>query len=169
MPVSARLVAFVSVLLLAGCSKAPDSQSAPTGDAGPQTEASVATTAPIALSNASVQLPAVPGRPAVAYFTLTAGPGAHGALVSVKVAHFARAELHESRMEGGAMTMSPVESLPITPGKAIVFAPGGLHVMLFDGDGAIKPGDSAALTATLDDGRTLTAQAAVIAQGAGAM
>lgn len=157
----------LAVALLAGCSKAPDSQSAPSDDATPQASASVIAGAPIALSDATVQLPAVPGRPAVAYFTLTAGPDASGALVSISVAHFARAELHESKMEGGAMTMSPVDKLPITPGKAIVFAPAGLHVMLFDADKTIKPGDTTDLTATLDNGTTITAKAKVTAQGDG--
>jgi copper(I)-binding protein len=165
-PLRHPIVAFpLAVALLAGCSKAPDSHSAPHEDATPSAPASVAVGAPVALSDATVQLPAVPGRPAVAYFTMTAGPGASGALVSVSVAHFARGELHESKMQGGAMTMGPVDTLPITPGKSIVFAPAGLHVMLFDADRTIKAGDTTDLTATLSNGVTITAKAKVTEQG----
>ena len=109
----------------------------------------------------------MPGRPAVAYFTLNSE--ANGKLVSVAVAHFARAEMHESKMEGGAMTMSPVDAVPITPGKPITFAPGGYHVMLFDMDGTLKPGDTADLTATLDSGDKISAKAKVTATGGDAM
>ncbi len=127
----------LALVVLAGCAKTPET----------------------AVSDAKVQLPIVPGRPAVAYFTLT--PATAGTLVSVQVAHFARAEMHESKMDGGAMTMTPVDTLPLAPGKPVVFAPAGLHVMLFDTDGAIKAGDTTDLTATLADGKKITTKAQV--------
>jgi len=162
----------LAVALLAGCSKSNGGKTGNTvlavDDDSPSASDSAErapTGAAVALSDATVQLPAVPGRPAVAYFTLTAAPGASGKLASVDVAHFARSEMHQSKMEGGAMTMSPVYNLPIVPGKAIVFAPAGLHVMLFNADTGIKPGDTADLTATLSDGTKITTKAKVTSQG----
>jgi copper(I)-binding protein len=159
----------LGLALLSACSQqaAPDTATASAESSAPaEPSAPAAPDRPaLVLSDATVQLPAVPGRPAVAYFTLTPGPDATGKLVAVSVTHFARAELHESRMEGGAMTMSPVASLPITPGIPIVFKPAGLHVMLFDADGAIKPGDTTQLTARLDNGSTISTTAKVTAQG----
>ena len=144
-------------------------------EAGPVPEASESVAAAIdvgptaapgfTLSDARVQLAAVPGRPGVAYFTLAAGGEAKGKLVAVHVDHFGRAEMHESRMEGGAMTMAPVQSVEIAPGKPATFAPGGFHVMLFDADGGIKAGDTVELTATLDGGDKITAQARVSGAG----
>jgi copper(I)-binding protein len=143
------LFVSLSLLALAGCAKAPEPAAAP------------------GVTGATVQLPAVAGRPAVAYFTLTAP--AKAALVAVQVAHFARAEMHLSKMEGGAMTMDQVAQVPLTPGKPIAFAPGGYHVMLFDGDGTLKPGDTADLSLKLDTGATITGKAKVTAQGGDAM
>ena len=139
------LFVSLSILALAGCAKTPEQPAAPE------------------LTGATVQLPAVPGRPAVAYFRLTAP--ARAALVGVQVAHFPRAEMHQSKMEGGAMTMDQVDRVPLTPGKPLAFAPGGYHVMLFDGDGALKPGDTADLSLKLDTGATITGKAKVTAQG----
>jgi copper(I)-binding protein len=140
------LFVSLSILALAGCAKTPGQPAAPE------------------LSGATVQLPAVPGRPAVAYFTLTAP--AKAALVGVQVAHFPRAEMHQSKMEGGTMTMDQVDRVPLTPGKPLAFAPGGYHVMLFDGDGTLKPGGTTELTLTLDSGDKISATAKVTATGA---
>lgn len=147
---------------LAGCT------SAPAGDApssAATSEPAASGSAGLALADATVQLPAVPGRPAAAYFVLTVGPEAKGKLVAVSVAHFKRAELHQSKMVGGAMTMDPVDTLPLTPGKPIVFAPGSYHVMLFDTDGTLKPGGTTDLTLSFDTGATLSAHAKVTAPG----
>lgn len=157
------------LIALAGCSHKPDATpGAITADQ--TTPAADPSAAPgLALADAKVQLPAVPGRPAVAYFMLSVGPQARGRLVSVHVDHFARAELHQSRMEGNAMTMAPVDALPLVPGKPIVFAPGSYHVMLFDADGSLQPGGHTELTITLDSGDKISASANVVAQGQDAM
>jgi hypothetical protein len=154
------------LLALAGCSNKTDPVPSDLVSAEPAMPTNVPIAAPkLALADASVQLPAVPGRPSAAYFVLTVGPDASGNLVGVTVGHFARAEFHQSKMEGGVMSMNPVDTLPLTPGKPIVFAPGGYHVMLFDGDGTLKPGDRTALTLTLDNGDKITASAKVTAPG----
>jgi len=163
------LIVPFALIALAGCSSKPDTAPLPTPDtesSAPTDAASVASAAAkLSLADATVQLPAVPGRPAVAYFVLTVGPDASGSLVGVNVGHFARAEFHQSKMAGGVMTMDPVDQLPLTPGKPIVFAPGNYHVMLFDGDGALKPGDHTAVTLTLDNGDKVIGSAKVTATG----
>ncbi len=157
------MVPFAAIVL-AGCSPQPASAPAATAeDTTPAADASA--TNGLALADASVQLPAVPGRPAVAYFVLTVSPDAKGALVSAHVDHFGRAELHQSKMEGKAMTMGSVDKIPLVAGKPVVFAPGGYHVMLFDGDGTLKPGAQTELTLTLDNGDKVSTSAKVMAQG----
>ena len=96
---------------------------------------------------------------------LDLGSDVHGKLVGVNVAHFARAEMHQSKMVGGAMTMDPVDAVALSPDKPVVFSPGGYHVMLFDGDGTLKPGDRTKLTIRLDSNAEITTQATVTAPG----
>src|SRR5207253_6604775 len=44
-----------------------------------------------------------------------------------------RVEIHEMAMDGGVMTMRPLDKgLVIDPGKMVKFAPGGNHLMLMD-------------------------------------
>ncbi len=165
-----RRTALITSLLLAalaGCAKQPEATDAAETAAPASAEAVEGPTAApgLQLGDARVQLPAVPGRPAVAYFTLNAGADAKGALVAVHADHFARAEMHQSRMEGGAMTMDPVDRVALMPGKPVIFAPGGYHVMLFDGDGTLKPGGTTELTLTLDSGDKISGTAKVTATG----
>lgn len=137
------IIAIVSVALSA-CQPAP---------AGP------------AVKYAWVRLPAVPGRPGAAYFTLAAG-GKAIILVSAQTPAAKRAELHES-MAGahGTMSMAPLTQVAVSANGALTFAPGGRHVMLFDMDPTLKAGDETRLTLVLADGQKLDAKAAV--RGAG--
>lgn len=136
-----RRLAAVAILALAGCQQAPD----------------------LAVSNAWVRLNAVPGRPAAAYFTLSARQAA--TLTGVSTPAAARAELHEMRKAGPAMTMAALPRVPVPAGGTVAFAPGGKHVMLFDVTPEVKPGGSTTLTLTFADGKTVTAIAPV--KGAG--
>src|SRR5262245_18406356 len=53
-----------------------------------------------------------------------------------------RIEIHEMAMDGGVMTMRPVEKgLVIDPGKTVKLAPGGNHLMLMDLKSPLKQGD----------------------------
>ncbi len=150
------------VMSVAGCSS--PTPIVPSASASAQAEDPTA--APVlTISDAVVQLPAVPGRPAVAYFVATPGDQAKGKLVAVHVDHFGRAAMHDSVMEGGTITMNPVDSLPLDPAKPLVFAPAGLHVMLFDSDNTLKAGGTTTLTLTLDNGAKFTAQARITPPG----
>ncbi len=112
------IAACLSMLMLAGCG----------GDSGP------------GATDAWVRLPAVPGRPAAAYVTITGG-AADDRLVQIATPSAARAELHESMaMPGGAMSMQPLTEVPVAAGTRVDFAPGGRHVMLFGLDPSLKPG-----------------------------
>ena len=65
----------------------------------------------------------------VVYFTVTS-PDADtltGASVDPTVAGMA--QLHETVMDNGSMSMHEVESVPLEAGKSVTFAPGGYHLM----------------------------------------
>lgn len=108
------------------------------------------------MTDASVRLPAVAGRPAAAYFTLHGGR-ADTALVTVRT-KAARAELHETTAAG----MRPIANVPLPAGGTLRFAPGGRHVMLFGLDPALTRGQRVTLYARLADGREASAVANVV-------
>lgn len=58
-----------------------------------------------------------------------------------------RVEIHEMAMDGGVMTMRPLDKgIVIDPGKTVKFAPGGNHLMLMDLKTPLKQGDKVPLT-----------------------
>jgi copper(I)-binding protein len=99
----------------------------------------------------SVRLPAVPGRPAAGYFEILAGEGS-GALLSVTSPRAARIEMHESMMSGSMSTMRPIARATADECHAIAFAPGGRHLMLFDLDPAVRPGQEIELVFHFEHG-----------------
>lgn len=116
--------------------------------------------APLAVDSAWVRLPAVPGRPGAAYFTLRGGP-ADATLIAVDSDYVRRAELHES-MAGG---MRPLPSVAVPAGEDVAFAPGGRHAMLFDISPRMTPGKHLPLRFAFADGRRIDADAKVVAAG----
>ncbi|WP_408591140.1 copper chaperone PCu(A)C [Novosphingobium sp.] len=156
---------MVATLALGGCGQKaaePSATATETADA-----LSTGPTAPAGLlvDDATVKLPAVAGNPGVAYFTLSQSSGPAQKVVAVHVDGFERAEIHESRTEGGVSTMAKVDSVTVSPDKPAEFKPGGFHVMLFDAKNAPKVGDTVEITLTLDNGDKISASAKV--EGAG--
>lgn len=96
-----------------------------------------------------------------AYLTVTNSGDDTVRIVGAEAGGAGRTELHESRSEGSAMRMVPVEALPLAPGASAVFAPGGLHLMLKDLERMPAPGDSVRLCLITDDGERSCTDAAV--------
>lgn len=112
--------------------------------------------ATLAVDDAWVRLPAVPGRPAAAYFTIHGGP-APATLMAVRTMGAARAELHESMANG----MRPTGRVAVPASGTVAFAPNARHVMLFDVDPGIRPGGTMTLY-LIFAGRSLAATAKVV-------
>jgi len=108
---------------------------------------------------------AMAGRIGVVYLTITA-TGAPDTLLGASTPVAARAELHESTDDQGVMKMRPVASLPVEPGKLLVFDPGHYHIMLVDLVHALKEGDNFPITLRFAIAGAVTA--AVSVQKAGA-
>ena len=123
----------------------------------PLLAASCTERAEVAVSDAWVRLPAVPGRPAAAYFVLRGGP-VDTTLVAVRSDSARRAELHES-MAGG---MRALGSVSVSAGQEVRFAPGGKHVMLFDLDPRLAAGKTLTLRLSFADGGVLEARARAV-------
>ncbi|MEK6542325.1 MAG: copper chaperone PCu(A)C [Pseudomonadota bacterium] len=103
--------------------------------------------------------------PSAAYFTLTGG-ASDAVLIGASSPDLERAELHESRMDGGMMTMEPIARLPIPAGEQVVFRQGGKHVMLFGISEAARTRGNLALTLDFADGPDQSVVLAFPAQAA---
>lgn len=116
------------------------------------------------VTEAWVRLPAVEGRPAAAYFTLN-GKEIEDTLIAVESPMAQRVELHESREQGGRMTMKPIETVVVPANDAVLFEPGGKHAMLFDVDPRIRPGARLTLDFRFDSGRDVRLDVPTVAAG----
>jgi len=118
----------------------------------------------VTVERAYVRLSAVPGQPAAGYATITASPD-RGALAGLSSSQAGRIEMHETMSAGSMTSMRPVERIDIRAGEAVLFAPGGRHLMLFDVDRTLKPGDRADLSLHFAHGPPVIVKARVIAAG----
>jgi len=114
-----------------------------------------------ALSDAWIALPA-PGVPVAAGYLVLDNHGvAPMRIVGARATGFAKAEVHESYREGDRIGMRPRPILEVAPGARLAFAPGGLHLMLFDPADPPAVGAVHEVALVLADGRTLTVRATV--------
>jgi periplasmic copper chaperone A len=120
--------------------------------------------AELAVADAWVRLPAVAGRPGAAYFTLRGGPQGD-TLLAVSTPAALRAELHETRDQGGTKSMRPVRDVAVPARGTVEFAPGGRHVMLFDLGPGVKAGTRVPLAFAFAGGKRIEAQAVVVGAG----
>jgi copper(I)-binding protein len=107
----------------------------------------------IVISQARLVLPAVKGNPAAAYFTLANESHAPATLVGVDITGARKTEMHET--SGG--TMQPLSQVLIYPGRQVIFAPGGRHVMVFDLVPTLTTGGTSEITLHFQDGKTASA------------
>ncbi|QNE03972.1 copper chaperone PCu(A)C [Croceicoccus marinus] len=114
------------------------------------------------LSQGRVRLPAVDGRPGVAYFDLVSNRDEPVRIVAVEVIGVGEAEMHETKVEDGVTMMASAGSIVLEPREGVRFAPGGFHVMLFDIDPTLAAGDSTDLTVTLENGDKFSTTAQVL-------
>ncbi len=122
---------------------------------------------PLKVTDARIVLPAVPGRPGVAYFTIKGGVE-NETLIDVSSPSAVRAEIHESGNANGMMSMRRLDAgVPVPAQGKIRFEPGGKHVMLFDINPALKAGTPVRLELRFASRRTLLVDAPAEAAGTG--
>ncbi len=119
------------------------------------------------VDNASVQLSPVAGNPSAAYFTVHGSDEATD-LIQVSSPMAIRVEMHESRNDNGVMRMNTVTAVPVPAGSKVEFAPGGLHVMLWNINPAITPGKTLPLVFAFGNGTRIQVDTPVHAMGAAA-
>lgn len=117
------------------------------------------------VQDVQVTLPAVPGNPGVAYFTLHGGT-ADNRLMDVSSPQVVKIELHDNIMSNGMMKMTPLDAgVAVPAGGKVVFKSGGKHAMLFDINPKTGPGTKMKLVFTYANGRPIEADADVKAAG----
>ena len=135
----------------------------------PSSSAPAAAQAGILVTGGRLVLPAVPGNPGAAYFTLVNQGHSAAILNSVVIDGAGQAEMHETA--GNAM--QPLPSLNIRGGGSAILAPGGKHVMVFALAPRLVAGTTTQVTLGFSDGSKLTAPLSIEAPGgaggAGAM
>jgi periplasmic copper chaperone A len=114
------------------------------------------------LSDVSVRLPVVPGRPGAGYFMLMGGTAADR-LVSVSASPPVRVAMHETVNRDGRMKMLPLGALPVGANDHIMFERGGKHLMLYDLPATLKPGGVLPLTFRFEKAGAVTVRATLVA------
>ncbi|MEM7730932.1 MAG: copper chaperone PCu(A)C [Pseudomonadota bacterium] len=99
--------------------------------------------------------PNLPNRPTAAYATIANQGAASDRLISAFSPSFGKAEFHNSVHEDGIMKMQMVEGIEIPPQGEATLAPGGYHIMLFDGGRQFEVGESFALELIFESAGTL--------------
>ena len=117
----------------------------------------------IALSAGRLVLPAVAGNPGAAYFQIDNSAGASTVIGAISIDGAGKTEVHQTIGD----TMTTVDQVEIAPSTSITFAPGQLHVMVFDIAPRLKAGGTTEVTVTFADGDKVSAPLKIEAVGGG--
>lgn len=148
------LLIAVATVSLAACKGADKPEaaasSAPEGKPG------------VTVKDARLVLPAVPGNPGAAYFSLDNQSKGVIGIAAVAVQGAGKTELHTTDMKA-------FDHATADPRTTLKFEPGQAHVMVFDVGTDLKAGAETELTVTFTDGDKISVPAKIEAMGAGAM
>lgn len=126
------------------------------------TPAALAQTAPtLTVHDAWVRQPTGDRKEAGVFATVENSSATPRAIVSASADIADKVELHEMKMVGAMMRMSPVKQIEVPARGKVELKPGGYHVMLFGLKRMPMAGDTFRLTLMFDDGSTASATASV--------
>jgi copper(I)-binding protein len=109
--------------------------------------------------------PMMAGNGAVYMMLMNEGDSAD-ALLSAETDVAEVVELHETKMEGDVMKMSPVSKIEVPAGGSATLKPGGLHVMLINLKQKLTPGEKIELTLNFEKSTPMTIKAEIREAGA---
>lgn len=116
------------------------------------------------VTGAVIRLPAIPGRPAAGYFTISGG--ARGdRLTGITSTASGRIEIHESMVMHGTMSMPKLVDVEVPADSTMVFGPGGKHLMVYGLPATVKPGGTLALTLNFAKAGPVVVTASVLSAG----
>lgn len=106
--------------------------------------------------------PTPPGLKVTAvYFEIRNNANAPDRLVGWSSSSAMRAELHETRIEGGMSKMRPVAALVLPANGRVKAEPGGLHLMLLELKQPLKVGDRVPVTLEFERAGSVKVEAVV--------
>jgi Uncharacterized protein conserved in bacteria len=127
--------------------------------------ASAAESTCVTLEQGWARLPPNPAMPMTAgYGVLHNGCGKAVVVTGASSARFGDVSLHETTVVAGVSRMRAIERLPLAPGARVELKPGGMHLMLMQGKGALAEGQAVPLRLQLEGGDEAAATLAVRAQ-----
>lgn len=97
------------------------------------------------------------------FLTITNQGAQADALVSVQSPVAPMIEVHQTKMEGDVMKMSPVDRMVIPAGQTVELKPGGYHIMLMNLTKTLTAGDRIPLTLKFERAGELKLEAIVMA------
>jgi copper(I)-binding protein len=103
-------------------------------------------------------------RAGAAYMVLANHTNQDDRLLSAVCDAAATVELHESREEGGMMSMMPVQAITVPANGQAELKPGGLHIMLIDLNRELVEGESVTLTLNFERAGAVTVSAPIRAE-----
>jgi hypothetical protein len=123
-----------------------------------------------AVTVTDARMPQPAGPNGAAYMTLTNAGDGDDRLVAVETDVAGEAQIHESTLDGGVMSMQQVDGVDLPAGDTVSLEPGGLHVMLLDVRGDLAVGDTVPLTLsfTTTGEQTVTVEVVPLVGGDGA-
>ncbi|PJL10357.1 hypothetical protein B9Y66_14695 [Stenotrophomonas maltophilia] len=115
--------------------------------------ASAAEQSCVAVEQGWARMPPNPAMPMTAgYGVIHNGCSKAVTITGVSSAAFGDVSLHETTVVDGISRMRAIERLPLAPGARAELKPGGLHLMLMDGKGALKEGQTVPLRLQMEGG-----------------
>jgi len=102
---------------------------------------------------------------AALYLTIRNGGAEEDTLVAVQTVIAGRAEIHDQMPDGDMVHMRLRERVVVPAEGTLVFAPGGLHVMLMELTAPVVAGDTLVVDFRFARGGTRTARVPVVAYG----
>ena len=95
--------------------------------------------------------PNLPNRPTAAYMAISNDGETGDRLLAAQSDAFGTVEIHTTVKQGDVMKMMPVDVIDVPAGDTALLEPGGLHLMLFDGQEGFKIGDSFPMVLTFEN------------------
>lgn len=95
----------------------------------------------LAVSDGYIKMPPAGAMMAAGFMRIKNDSRKNMILMGAQVEGFGLVEIHETTMEDGMMRMRPRPGLQVSAGESVVFAPGGLHLMLMQPQKELHPGD----------------------------
>lgn len=96
-----------------------------------------------------------------AYMTLHNGSDRALQIIGARSEPIARVEMHTSREVDGMLSMEQLDQVMVAPGQVIVFAPGGMHLMMLGLKKMPAAGEQVKLCLEFKSGASVCAEAEV--------